>query len=314
MHLEKILSAEESLACEPYRPVAAELANEVANPRWAIAWRILTAFARLRWKRSLLLWLRFLAYPQATLGWWRWLAEAVASRNYPLPHDDLLQKPLMKFLAHGLSGPQRLGLLIGHFGIAEKILSRDSMVRLWQGETLAMGEVQGRGERYRCLLMLADRAGGRHEGAFALRLVRSRDGATLCTVRFTFIYEDLGQSYTFVVGSMQGPRNAKRLIIEATRDLSGLRPKEAVLMVLQGLAANGRAKQFRAVSRERHPIRYRRARRQTMMVSDVDGFWSERCGEPDEVFGFVVPYSRIGGRDRRAASKAQFYGVGELFC
>ena len=160
MHLEKILSAEESLACEPYRPVAAELANEVPNPRWAIAWRILTAFARLRWKRSLLLWLRFLAYPQATLGWWRWLAEVVASRNYPLPHDDLLQKPLMKFLAHGLSGPQRLGLLIGHFGIAEKILSRDSMVRLWQGGTLAMGEVQGRSERYRCLLMLADRSDG----------------------------------------------------------------------------------------------------------------------------------------------------------
>ena len=314
MHSEKILTAEEPLPCEPLRPAASGLADAAPRRRWAVAWRILTAFTRLSWKRSVLLWLRFLIYPQATFGWWRWMADVVASRGYPLPHDDLLQKPLMKFLAHGLSGTQRLGLLIGHFAIADKILSRESMVRLWQGETLAMGEVQGRGERYRCLLMLADRAGGRHEGVFAVRLVRSRDGATLCTVRFTFIYEDVGQSYTFVVGSMQGPRNAKRLIIDATRDLSGLRPKEAVLMVLQGLAADGRAKQFRAVSRERHPISYRRARRQSMMVSDVDGFWSERCGEPDEVFGFVVPYSRLGGRDRRGASKSQFYGVGELFC
>ncbi|CAI9403927.1 hypothetical protein ANOBCDAF_04518 [Pleomorphomonas sp. T1.2MG-36] len=308
MHLDKILSAQEPLACEPYRPAG------LANPRWAIACRILTAFARLSWKRGLLLWLRFLVYPRATLGWWRWLAGVVASRGYPLPHDDLLQKPLMKFLALGLSGTQRLGLLTGHFTIADKILSRDSMVRLWQGETLVMGEVPGRGDAYRCLIMLADRCGGRHEGAFAVRLVRIRDGATLCTVRFTLVYEDLGQRYTFVVGSMQGPRNAKRLIIEATRDLSGLRPKEAVLMVLQGLAAEGRARHFHAVSRARHPIRYRRARRQSMMMSDVDGFWSERSGEPDDGFGFTVPYSRIGGHDRRAASKAQFYGVGELFC
>lgn len=284
------------------------------NPRSAMAWRVLTAVSRLRWKRGLLFWIRFAANPPLTLGWWRWMATFAAARGYPFPHDALLQKPLSKFLVYGLSGSQRLGLLVDHFTIAEKILSRESMVRLWQGEALEMGEVQGRCEKYVCLLVLADRCGGRHEGAFAIKLLRTRDKATLCTVRFTFVYEGEGEGYTFVVGSMQGPRNAKRLIVDATRDLSGLRPKEAVLMVLQGLVAEGRAKHFQAVSQAKHPIRYRRARRQSMMVSDMDGFWCERSGDPNDTYGFVVPYSRIGGSDKRNASKAQFNRIGELFC
>ncbi|WP_440982099.1 DUF535 family protein [Shinella sumterensis] len=288
--------------------------TRVAKQRPAMAWRILTAVSRLRWKRSVLLWMRFAANPPLILGWWRWLAAFSASRDYPLPHDDLLQKPLSKFLVYGLSGSERLGVLIDHFTIAEKILSRDSMTRLWSGETLDMGDVQGRNETYSCRLVLADRCGGRHEGAFGIELVRSRDEAALCTVRFTLVRESAPQGYTFVVGSMQGPRNAKRLIVETTRDLSGLRPKEAVLMVLQGLVAEGNARHFRAVSQAKHPILYRRSRRQSMLRSNIDGFWCERCGEPDDTYGFVVPSSRIDRNDRRNSVKAQFNRVGELFC
>lgn len=306
MHQKKlsVLPFEDILPQEP----------RASNPRHAMVWRILTAVLRLRWKRSFLLWMRFAANPPLTLGWWRWMASFAASRHYPLPHDDLLQKPLSKFLVYGLSGSQRLGLLIDHFTIAETILSRESMMRLWCGETLDMGEVQGRRETYSCHLMLADRCGGRHEGAFGIQLVRIRDKATLCTVRFTFLRESGRQGYTFVVGSMQGPRNAKRLIVEATRDLSGVRPKEAILLVLQGLVTEGNAQHFLAVSQAKHSIHYRRARRQSMLLSNIDGFWCERSGEPDDTYGFAVPYSRIDGGDKRNASKSQFNRVGELFC
>lgn len=315
MHLEKMnaLSAEDPLPrgapCAP----ASRPGGEAADLRRAMVWRILTAFTRLTWKRSILLWIRFAANPPLSLAWWRWLTRFAASHGYPLPHDDLMQKPLTKFLVHRLKGWQRLGLLTGHFSIAATILSRDTMVRLWQGERLSMGEVRGRSGAYECLLMLADQCGGRHEGAFAIRLVRSLDGATLCKARFTFVHEDAGQVFTFVVGSLQGVRNARQTIVDATRDLHGLRPKEAVLLVLQGLAAEGRARHFYAVSSARHPIRYRRPKRQFMLLTDVDGFWLERSGEPDDAYGFVVPCSRIGGRDKRNASKARFMALGEAF-
>lgn len=288
--------------------------NDVQLVSHRLVWRVITITSRLRWKRGLLFWLRFLTSPTLTIRWWLWLARLSQSRDYPSPHDDLLQKPLSKFLAYGLSGSERLRLLIDHFAIAEKILSKESMIRLWQGGTLEMGEVQGRCENYSCHLLLSDRCGGRHEGTFALKLVRTRDRATLCTTRFTFVRQPQTKGHTFVVGSMQGPKNSKRLIVEATRDLSGLRPKEALLMVLQGLVAEGRAKHFLAVSEARHPIRYRRTKRRSMMLSDIDGFWYERSGVPDGPYGFVVPYSRIDGNDRRNARKSNFNQIGELFC
>jgi uncharacterized protein VirK/YbjX len=308
-----LIMHQKKLSALPFEGMSPHRAR-VANSPHAMAWRILTAVSRMRWKRTVLLWMRFAANPSLILGWWRWMAAFAASRGYPLPHDDLLQKPLSKFLVYGLSGSQRLRLLIDHFTIAETILSRDSMIRLWSGETVDMGEVHGRNETYSCRLVLADRCGGRHEGAFGIELVRTRDNAALCTVRFTFVRESAGQGYTFVVGSLQGPRNAKRLMVETTRDLSGLRPKEAVLMVLQGLVSEGNARHFRAISQAKHPILYRRSRRQSMLLSNIDGFWCERCGQPDDTYGFVVPYSQIDRSDRRNASKSQFNRVGELFC
>ncbi|MFK0205692.1 DUF535 family protein [Agrobacterium sp. NPDC090283] len=119
-------------------------------------------------------------------------------------------------------------------------------------------------------------------------------------------------SMEIVVGGMQGPRAAKEQMVSVTRDLSGLRPKEAALMVLQGLACEGAGRYF-AVAHSRHPIRYRRARRQKMMVSDIDTFWRERSAEPDDMFGFKVPFSNLEGEDKRSHMKLSFFNLGKRF-
>ncbi|MGN6775205.1 DUF535 family protein [Rhizobium sp.] len=288
-------------------------ASRSQRSRYALLWRILTFSLRVRWKRALLFWCRFAANPLLTIRWWRFTAAFAAARELPLPHDELLQKPLSKFLVHGMPNARRLSLLVEHFSIAETIFSRDSMTRLWRGEWLEMGLVQGKSEAYACCIALADRSGGRHEGAFAIKLLRVSDQALLCTARFTFVNQGMEGRYTFVVGSMQGPRNAKQRIVEVTRDLAGLRPKEAILIVLQGLAAEGGMQHFLAVSQARHPIQYRRHVRQSMLLSNIDAFWLERSAEPEGVYGFRVPYSTILGTDRRSQSKSWFYNIGELF-
>ncbi|NLS16356.1 DUF535 domain-containing protein [Rhizobium sp. P40RR-XXII] len=288
-------------------------ADGARSPRYVVLSRILTFGLRVRWKRALLFWGRFAANPLLTIRWWRFAATFAAERGLPPPHDELLQKPLSKFLVHGMLGSRRLSLLIDHFSIAERILSAESMTRLWCGEWLEMGFVQGRSETYACFIALADRSGGRHEGAFAVKLMRIEDKAVLCTVRFTFVSQGSQDRYTFVVGSMQGPRNAKQRIVEVTRDLSGLRPKEAILIVLQGLVTEGGIQHFLAVSQVKHPIQYRRRMRQSMMRSNVDAFWAERSAQPEGTYGFSVPFSKICGADRRSQSKMWFHGIGELF-
>lgn len=306
-------AAKGEISATPRRYSAPEIADEPRQFRFLVLWRILTFVLRARWKRGVLFWFRFAAHPHLTISWWRFLAGFAAARGFPAPHDALLQKPLSKFLVYGMRNSGRLARLVDHFLVAERILAKETMMRLWQGERLDMGVVNGRNETYTCRIALADLCGGRHEGAFAVELVRTRDKALLCTGRFTFLRQGSEGGYTFVVGSMQGPRNGKRLIVEATRDLLGVRPKEAILILLQGLSVEGGMPHFLAVSRARQPIQYRRRKRRSMMLSAIDAFWAERSADPEETYGFRVPNSATGGTDRRSRSKSRFHTIGELF-
>ncbi|WP_253958315.1 DUF535 family protein [Rhizobium sp. WYJ-E13] len=306
-------AAEGEISATPRPYSAPEIADGPRQFRFLVLWRILTFVLRARWKRGVLFWFRFAAHPLLTIRWWRFLAGFAAARAFPAPHDALLQKPLSKFLVYGMSKSLRLARVVEHFLVADRILARETMMRLWQGERLDIGVVNGRNETYTCRIALADLCGGRHEGGFAVELVRTRDKALLCTGRFTFLRQGSEGGYTFVIGSMQGPRNGKRLIVEATRDLRGVRPKEAILIVLQGLTVEGGMAYFLAVSRARQPIQYRRRKRRSMMLSAIDTFWAERSAEPEEIYGFRVPKSAIGGTDGRSRSKSRFHMIGELF-
>ena len=275
-----------------------------------LLFRQIIGFAwRAHWKRAVLFWMRFAANPLVTFQWWRFLADFSAKERLPPPHDELLQKPLSKFLVNNVSQKKRLVFLMDNFMIAGRHFPRNVIAGLFAGKTIDMGAVHGRSSDYRCTLALADRCGGRHEGAFAIRLVRNDDDAILWTATFTFLQQCESAHHTIVVGGMQGPRAAKEQMVSVTRDLAGLRPKEAALMVLQGLISP-HACHYLAVGHSRHPIRYRRTSRQKMMVSDIDAFWRERSAEPEETFGFKVPVSGLEGTDKRSRMKLCFYNLG----
>lgn len=282
------------------------------SARFLLFWKIITFVWRAHWKRAVLFWLRFAANPFVTFQWWRFLADFSAREKLPPPHDELLQKPLSKFLINRVPQKRRLVLLADNFTIAGRHFSRRVMAGLWAGKTIDMGTVHGRSDEYYCTLSLADRCGGRHEGAFAVRLMRSDDDTVLWTATFMFVRGCETRRHTIVVGGMQGPRDAKEQMVSVTRDLCGLRPKEATLMVLQGLISQD-AWHYFAVAHSRHPICYRRTRRQKMMVSDIDAFWRERSAEPEETFGFQVPASSLDGTDKRSRMKLCFYNLGRNF-
>ena len=275
-----------------------------APPRFFLVRSIAAFMFRAHWKRSFLLWMRFAAHPLLTLRWWRFLCRFSTAEQLPPPHDDLLQKPFSKFLVAKLSYANRLELLTENFRLASHCFAEDVLAAVWAGETVAAGVVSGRADEYRCSLGLADRYGGRHEGSFAIRLSRCGDEAILWTAKFLFVTKN-GRR-TIVVGGMQGPRAAKQEMVNVTRDLFGLRPKEAVLMAMQAFLDSG-ADRYLAVSQARHPINCRRSRRQKMLFSDIDSFWNERSAEPDDIFGFEVPISGMDGKDKRSRMKAAFF-------
>lgn len=278
-------------------------------------WRqVLGLGSRMTPKRSVVFCLRFLVRPAMTLNWLTFLGNFARRNALGCPHDDLVRKSLGTFFVHGASACDRLKLLTNHFRIAGELLAPEILRALWRGDAMDVGTVEGRSESYRVQLLLADHCGSRHEGVFALRLSRARDGYTLCSAGFIFVRSGYTGS-SVAIGGMQGPKasDAKRALIKATRCLGGLRPKDAVLLVLQGLVSNAGSGHFMAVSNARHVINQRRRKRRRMMHVDMDDYWMERGGEPAAPFGFRLPIKsipRTPGANRREKAKLAFWETG----
>lgn len=298
------------------RPASGPTTRERARTA-PILGQVLKLGLRVSLKRAVVFSMRFARHPFLTMRWIGFLGEFAERYRLGLPHDDLVRKSIPTFFLHGASCGMRLQLLLDHFDVASEVLSRRSLMALWRGSVLEMGTVSGRSENYRIQLQLADHCGARHEGAFAIRLRRQSDNHALCTVGFIFVRGG-EEAYSLAIGGMQGPRgeDAKRSLITATRDLGGLRPKDAALLVLQGLVSEGQAAALHAVSNDRHVINRRRLKRRRMMMADLDAYWRDRGGEPAEPFGFNLPL--VDGKaapegNRREQSKRAFREIGAWF-
>lgn len=299
------------------RPVSEPITGERSRTKTSILGQVLKLGLRVSLKRAVVFSMRVARHPFLTARWIAFLGEFGERYRLGLPHDDLVRKSIPTFFLHGAASRTRLDLLLNHFDVASELLSRRSLMALWRGMTLEMGTVSGRSENYRIQLHLADHCGARHEGAFAIRLRRQSDDHALCTVGFIFVRCGDG-AYSLAIGGMQGPKgdDAKRSLITATRDLGGLRPKDAVLVVLQGLVSEGHADCLYAVSNQRHVINRRRLKRRKMMMADLDAYWRDRGGEPDEPFGFALPLAdgkAVPQGNRREQSKRAFRDIGAWF-
>ncbi|PSJ54269.1 virK protein [Mesorhizobium soli] len=270
---------------------------------------------RLGFRRIMAFWLRFAISPILTLRWLRFLQEFTRQHAFVPPHDDLVRKSFSAFLVHRMAFRSRFDILVQHFDVAGLLLYPRMLQTLWSGKKVEVGSISGRDQDYCLELCLADHCGSRHEGVFALRLIRVVDRAVLCTASFVFVRRP-GDSYSIVIGGLQGSaqQDAKRTVIAATRDLGGLRPKDAVLLVLKGMMARGATPYLIAVSNSRHVINQRAsARRRMRMRADLDAYWIERGGVHFPPFGFRLPVNPVINErceSRRDIAKIAFWQAG----
>lgn len=274
--------------------------------------------ARVSLKRSVVFCLRFACRPVSTFGWIKFLDDFSRLHSLGRPHDDLLRKSLDVFFVQGIPSPVRLKLMTEHFRIAAKMLRHDDLAALWRGERLDLGSVSGRGENYNMQMLLAAHCGSRHEGVFALKMSRASDDYSLWTASFVLVRGEDGAP-SLAIGGMQGPKGteAKRSVISATRCLGGLRPKDAMLLVLHGLVSVTNPPHIMAVSNATHVINQRRRKRRRLMQADLDEYWTERGGAPAEPFGFQLPAPaapQIDSPNRREQSKRAFWDIGIGIC
>ncbi|PQA71962.1 DUF535 family protein [Brucella oryzae] len=276
--------------------------------------QIISIASRLKFRKTLAFLLRSVLSPWLTFRWFRFLGDFTEQHTFAPPHDDLVRKSLSSFLVHRMAWRTRLNILTQHFDLARQLMCPHVLQALWRGEMIELGTVCGRDHHYRLQLLLSDHCGSRHEGVFTVRLVQATDQTLLCMASFVFVRRP-SDSYSIIIGGLQGSANAdaKRAIISATRDLGGLRPKDAIMLVLKGFAAHSVTTYLIAVSNSTHVINHRASKRRKMKLPDLDAYWLDRGGVPFPPFGFrisVDPMITDGNGSRRSNAKVAFWKIG----
>ncbi|WP_374545500.1 DUF535 family protein [Rhodoblastus sp.] len=216
------------------------------------------------------------------------------------------QGPLRPFLRAGWTFEQRLRVSRTHHSVVGAVLPVGAIRNIWAGRLMKLGVLEGRrGSSFALWLGAADYP---REGNLQISFTRETpDGSpSLPLARLTFSLAEWTETRplrALLIGGLQGSRHqtAKRAIIEATRDLRGLRPKAAVTLAAQAFASCANCDAVLAVADANHVANARSGNAPPQKAANYDAFWRERGGLPHASIGFELPMRREDERLVRSA-------------
>jgi len=300
--------------------LSTDTSKEPGFPGWpreaaGVAAQLGSLCARMGAKRSAVFLSRIACKPVNFFKWFRFVSRFRRQHRLGGPDDHLLRKKTYKLFALRVPDGRGFDLVADHFTLAAATLPRDQLEAAWHGRPMDIGMVAGKRDAYVLNMHLAVLAAAAHEGVFSITLRRQSDRLEL--VKLTFVlYRLRGGGYTVAIGGIQGNKrqDSKRAVIDATRDMGGLRPKDAALLVMEGIALRGGADHFLGVSNARHTINFRVSRNRVRKHADMDEYWLDRGGEVGGEFGFVIPVRNghlAPPSNRRDIHKREFLEIGK---
>lgn len=170
-----------------------------------------------------------------------------------------------------------------HYDWFVGVFSPEFLRRFCSNEDLEIAELHGRKQSsYRLFMAASIVAVLQREGEIALYLAKSAQDVKLC--RLSLCYAEVEGEPSFIIGGIQGPLSAhKREVIDATRELHGLRPKDAVLLAARALAQALGVERIHAVCDANHVLN---RLQDSAKLSSYDEYWRERGGAEEGPYGF----------------------------
>jgi uncharacterized protein len=238
--------------------------------------------------------LRSLVAPISAIRWSRHLAALHARVGAGAPPARALSKPLRSYLRRDFWPARRVSILIETWDWLEARFSAAFLRRLCDGEDALVVSIKARkNSQYNLYLSSAINAAMQREGEISVYCARSPHDEKLC--RASFAITTVGARRALVIGGIQGPQGAsKREVIDATREMWGLRPKDAVLLAIRAFAAETELDEVHAVSDARHVLTRLTNKAK---FSSYDEYWRERGARADGPFGYVFDPLERGEAD-----------------
>jgi uncharacterized protein len=199
------------------------------------------------------------------------------------------RKPQRNYGVVGRSVRNRTRALVDHYQFASEHLSPSLNRALLNFGQIELAQIIGRDVMFRLWLGSSMPYGQKQEGELTVWLAED-EGRSLARAAFSFGIGPNGAPHV-LIGGLQGlePNADKRLIVNATRKLSGLRPKDAVLTGVQAVARALGIDMIFAVSNATHVLSTP-SEGLSGIRRDYDAFWVERGGEPSPGVGFCLPH------------------------
>lgn len=204
--------------------------------------------------------------------WFSYLREGLPPGTPEIVARHLTTLPARRYLRRWLSLTDKFEIVRHHYHVFDRRLDIDARRALRTGDGIPLATLTGRSGRLYRLTVLGL---PRKEGEITLQFIDPEEPSPLAVLRGSFA-ADGTVSTCFWVGALQGPKPpvGRNAIAQATRDLYGLRPKQAVLHATAALCAWAGVSRLYAPSLRTH-ILHRPFWRPQKVQADLDGFWRE---------------------------------------
>ncbi|MBS0469802.1 MAG: DUF535 family protein [Proteobacteria bacterium] len=234
--------------------------------------------------------------------WIPFLDGFVAENGLPPPGADLLLKPVNQYVILDLPPRTRVRLLSEHYRLMAKFATPGVLRAVWENGVFDAGTFEGRTNRYRLSFCGTAVHQTRKEGE--MTIVLGEDGGEPLAKLTLILNANESGRQGVMIGGVQGPRNAaaKEIVVSATRDMYGLRPRDAVLLAAGAIGAAIGARESWGVSGDLHVHHARSRRHQKKFHADYDAFWAERGAERAWPFGWILAVPAASGNSGRTAN------------
>jgi hypothetical protein len=248
--------------------------------------------------------LRSLLSPIVSTRWARFIRRYHRKFEAGPPPARVLLKPVRSYVHARLGPTARLDILRNHYRLFRRLFSRECVRRVCAGEPIVVAELEARkGSVYRLKLAASTCVSMQREGELAIFLVKR--GVEEPVSRASLTLAHVEGRLAVLIGGLQGPPvGHKRDVIDATRELRGLRPKDATLLAARVFARAIGVDSVFAVANRNHVLD---RLGETAKHADYDAYWRERGAVPGGPLGFVFPplgKFASGGNSRAAVKTA----------
>ncbi len=228
--------------------------------------------------------------PGSALAWVAGLDRLCSQVGVAAIPFELARKPTRSFLHQGLSARARTRLLTSHYALILTGLGGATCRALLSGARIEVLGLMGReGAPYRVSLERSTM--NAREGEMSIALWRAADDLRLASLSLVFGAMERDGPAALWIGGLQGAKadDAKAATVDATKALSGLRPKDLLMIAAYGLAQRLGVSDIRAISNGAHIHAEKGGRTWT---ADYDAFWIEQGASPGPDGFFHLPPTR----------------------